>query len=201
MLQRKTFILLFIAAILFSACKNKKKSEEESTPEPAPTVPAQPDINNTLGFNLLKKIRGIWNGPVSSTTMLGNYPEWIVDLRPISENQISAKNELDTLNDIFLSFFIAKYNNEFKIAFRNGGSFAGMKRVAYFLVDSVSENGNNSFYRLNNTASQIFLLILDKKNYDSIVNEFSKLNNISKEEAKSDVKEFIKDCKNKGIFL
>ena len=87
--------------------------------------------------------------PVSSATMLGGYSEWIVDFRPISENQISAKNELDTLNDIFMSFFIAKYNNGYKVAFRNGGSFGGSKRVSYFLADSVFETSTKSFYRFS----------------------------------------------------
>ncbi|MBA3665911.1 MAG: hypothetical protein H0W61_17160 [Bacteroidetes bacterium] len=150
----KKLITILISFTLVFACKNKSNKEE--TPEPAPPVspvvtpvvtPTAPDINTTYGFSVLKKLRGIWNGPVTSTTPLGGYPEWIVDFRPISENQISAKNELDTLNDIHLSFFIALYNNQYKVAFRNGGSFGGQKRVSYFLADSVSDLGTSSFYR------------------------------------------------------
>ncbi|MBA2613978.1 MAG: hypothetical protein H0U95_18590 [Bacteroidetes bacterium] len=136
-------VIILIVLALFS-CKNKdKKTEEEAQ---VATPPAAQGIE-PYGFNVLKKLRGIWNGPVTSTTPLGGYPEWIVDFRPNAENQISAKNELDTLNDIFMSFFVAKYNNQYKVAFRNGGSFNAMKRVSYFLADSVSENGSNSFYR------------------------------------------------------
>ncbi len=142
-------ILLISFAVLFylTNCKHDEKTNGP-TPDPNPP-PTQPDINNTFGFGVLKKLKGIWNGPVTSTTPLGGYPEWIVDFRPNSENQISAKNELDTLNDIFMSFFIAKYNNEYKVAFRNGGSFNAMKRVSYFLADSVSESTNSSFYRFS----------------------------------------------------
>lgn len=143
----KKIILPLLLCVLLVTCKNKKAEQEE--PAPVANTPAQPDINNTYGFGILKKVKGIWNGPVSSTTQLGNYPEWIVDFRPISENQISAKNELDTLNDIHMSFFIARFNNEYRVAFRNGGSFAGNKRVSYFLADSVSETGNGSFYRFS----------------------------------------------------
>jgi len=139
-------ILTLIICLQLIGCKDKKAAEEEVTPAPTPIVA---DVNNTIGFNVLKKIKGIWNGPVASTTPLGGYPEWIVDFRPNSENQVSAKNELDTLNDIFMSFFIAKYNNEYRMAFRNGGSFNGMKRVSYFLVDSVSETVPQSFYRFS----------------------------------------------------
>ncbi len=138
------FLTLIIAITLFG-CKNKNKSTEEEQP-PVITTPTNADTT-AYGFNILKKLRGIWNGPVTSTTPLGGYPEWIVDFRPHAENQISAKNELDTLNDIFMSFFIAKYNNQRKVAFRNGGSFGGAKRVSYFLADSVSETASNSFYR------------------------------------------------------
>lgn len=144
---KKTIVFSILLLLSFSNCKNDKKGEP--IPEPSPTTPAAPDINNTLAFNVLKKLKGIWKGPVTSSTPLGGYPEWIVDFRPNSENQIAAKNELDTLNDIFMSFFIAKYNNAYKVAFRNGGSFNAMKRVSYFLADSVSESSSVSYYRFS----------------------------------------------------
>ena len=142
------FKTLAIALITFSAisCKDKK-TEDVGDPINTPGTTSGPSLQNTIGFGVLNKVKGIWNGPVTSTTPLGGYPEWIVDFRPISENQISAKNELDTLNDIHMSFFIAKYNNEYRVAFRNGGAFGGMHRVSYFLCDSVSESSSNSFYR------------------------------------------------------
>ncbi|MBL7936448.1 MAG: hypothetical protein JNM51_11650 [Bacteroidia bacterium] len=138
-------IALALLVILMPSCKScKDKKSEEESPE---ITENGPTAENTLGFGVLNKVKGIWNGPVTSTTPLGGYPEWIVDFRPITENQISAKNELDTMNDIFLSFFIAKYNNQYKVAFRNGGSFGSRKRVSYFLADSVSETANQSFYK------------------------------------------------------
>ena len=97
----KTFLIIFLFIFLLvgTSCKDKKSQTEE--PEvPVTPAPTTPDISNTLGYSILNKIKGIWNGPVTSTTPLGGYPEWIVDFRPISENQVSAKNELDTLNDI-----------------------------------------------------------------------------------------------------
>jgi hypothetical protein len=127
---------------------------KDAQPDPTTTTPTSPtnsptDINNTVGFGILNKVKGIWNGPVISTTPLGSYPEWIVDFRPISAHQISAKNELDTLNDIHMSLFIAKYNGEYRVCFRNGGSFAGQTRVSYFLVDSVAETSTHSYYRFS----------------------------------------------------
>lgn len=145
--MRSILSTLVVASLfLVISCKDKKTETEDTQPTTT-TTGGGPSVENTLGFGVLDKIKGIWNGPVTSTTPLGGYPEWIVDFRPITENQVAAKNELDTLNDIFMSFFVVKYNNEYKMAFRNGGSFGGMKRVSYFLCDSVSEITNHSFYR------------------------------------------------------
>jgi len=139
----KFFILALMATIVSaSGCKEDKKDNKKDIDTPN-------SLENTVGFGLLNKVKGIWNGSVSSTTYLGSYPEWIVDFRPISENQVSAKNELDTLNDIFMSFFIAKYNNQYRVAFRNGGSFGGVTRVSYFLADSVSETSALAYYRFS----------------------------------------------------
>jgi hypothetical protein len=143
------FLLASIAMALpgCKSCKDKKEEEEETPPVTTTGTTSGPINSSVIGYGVLNKVKGIWNGPVTSTTPLGGYPEWIVDFRPISENQVSAKNELDTLNDIHMSFFIAKYNNQLRVAFRNGGSFNGMHRVSYFLADSVSETAGQSYYR------------------------------------------------------
>ncbi len=141
--MKKSLSLLLVVLTLLTSCKEK-------TPDDNTNNNGNPDyatLDSTFGFGVLNKVKGIWNGPVTSSTPLGGYPEWIVDFRPISENQVSAKNELDTMNDIHMSFFIAKYNNEYRVAFRNGGSFGGQTRVSYFLADSVSETSSQSFYR------------------------------------------------------
>ncbi|HTF06090.1 MAG TPA: hypothetical protein VK826_18800 [Bacteroidia bacterium] len=137
--------VLFFAFVLIVAYSCKHESQPEDTPPPVST----PDINNTYGYGVLDQVKGIWNGPVTSTTALGGYPEWIVDFRPISASQVSAKNELDSVNSIHMSFFIALHNNAYKIAFRNGGGFGGQQRISYFLADSVSELANESFYRFS----------------------------------------------------
>ncbi len=135
-----THLGLVVLLLFAGSCKKDKKTNDGNNNV---TIP----LENTVGFGVLNKVKGIWNGGVNSTTGLGSYPEWIVDFRPISASQISAKNELDTLNDIHMSFFIAKYNNEYRVCFRNGGSFGGATRVSYFLADSVSEGAAQSYYR------------------------------------------------------
>lgn len=138
--MKNAFYILALLFVLSSCVKDNKQPDTNNNPT---------SLEKTYGFGILNKAKGIWNGPVTSTTMLGSYPEWIVDFRPISANQISAKNELDSLNDIHLSLFITKYKDEYRVAFRNGGSFAGMHRVSYLLADSVVENSSYSYYRFS----------------------------------------------------
>lgn len=132
------FMIFALSGIIFS-CKDKKPEQTSLTEEQS--------SENIKGFNILDKIKGIWDGPVTSTTMLGSYPKWVVDFRPVSASQISAKNELDVSNDIHMTFFVTKYKGKEYVAFRNGGMFNGNTRTSYFLADSVSETSTHSYYR------------------------------------------------------
>ncbi|HTA60858.1 MAG TPA: hypothetical protein VK835_00320 [Bacteroidia bacterium] len=145
--MKKFSSVILLSLLIVVSCKSNKSNTNNSSSTTGNNPP--PPVQNVLGYNLFNKIKGIWNGPVTSTTPLGGYPEWIVDFRPVSENQISSKNELDTLNSINMSFFIALYNNQYKVAFRNGGQFNGLDREAYFLADSVSEQSTKSYYRFS----------------------------------------------------
>lgn len=139
--------LAIVCSFIATSCKDKNEPEE--TPA---TTGGSGGINAStpvMGYNILSKLPGIWNGPVTSSTPLGGYPEWIVDFRPVSPAQVSAKNELDSVNDILMGFFIVKHGGSYKMAFRNGGGFAGSKRIAYAVIDSVSETTNNYFYRFS----------------------------------------------------
>lgn len=132
--------IITLAIVTFS-CKDKKPDENP------PVDGEQPTAGEIKGYSILDKIKGIWDGPVTSATALGSYPKWVVDFRPISASQISAKNELDISNDIHMTFFVAKYNGKESVAFRNGGMFNGNTRTSYFLADSVSETSSHSYYR------------------------------------------------------
>lgn len=141
--MKKNFYLIALCFLAILNWQCNKNTTEENPIVNNPT-PVGEEIE---GFNILSQLQGIWSGPLTSTTGVGNFPKWIVDFRPISENQIAAKNELDKDNDILLSLFIAKINNEHKLCFRNGGSFSGQNRISYFFLDSLSENSTSNFYR------------------------------------------------------
>ena len=142
--MKLTHIILPVVTLLIVtfSCKDKK-------PEDNPPVDEEQTSSEIKGFNILDKLKGIWDGPVTSTTALGSYPKWVVDFRPISASHISAKNELDILNDIHMAFFVTKYDGKNYVAFRNGGMFNGNTRTSYFLADSVSETSSHSFYRFS----------------------------------------------------
>ena len=148
------YCILFLTVSLFISCNKSDEDENDNTNPPitdcAGTLGASTDV---LGYSILEKLPGIWNGPVTSPTPLGSFPEWIVDFRPISAAHISAKNELDSLNDIFMSFFLVKHDCSYKIAFRNGGGFAGAIRSSYMLIDSISETANHYYYRFSDPVS------------------------------------------------
>ena len=175
--MNKLFSILVVTLFAMSSCKRDDSNNNQNKPDPN-----EPTTDSIFGFGILNKVKGIWNGPVRSSTALGGYPEWIVDFRPISATQISAKNELDTLNDIHMSFFVAFYNNEYKMCFRNGGSFNGMTRVSYFLADSVSETGLQSYYRFSEIIKgklRAFTEVIRKQDSLIILSYTNKSNSLS----------------------
>jgi hypothetical protein len=108
---------------LFASCKR----DEEITAD-------------VYGFDFLKKIPGLWHGPVSSSTSAGSFDEWYVDFRPVSEAQVSQFSLLDTNTVNNMSFFIVKFNNQLKVAMRTEGCFRNSCCVTYEIMDSASTN-------------------------------------------------------------
>lgn len=145
-------VSLLCVTVFLLACK-KIQPDVPETISPTDCSGELSSTTEVMGYGILEKLPGIWQGPVYSPTPLGSFPEWIVDLRPVSEAQVSSKNELDSLNDIFMSFFVVKQDCEYKIAFRNGGGFAGMVRNSYMIADSVYESVEFSFYRFADVVS------------------------------------------------
>lgn len=162
-------ILSMTLAIGLSSCNNDP--DEQNPPDVSGCQLEEiSESSNVSGYGILGQLPGIWNGPVTSPTPLGSFQEWIVDFRPISSAQVSAKNELDSLNDIFMSFFIIKHDCEYKMAFRNGGGFAGLTRNSYMIIDSVDESSAQSFYRFVDPVSGGNRVYTDVRfNQDSLI--------------------------------
>lgn len=121
--------ILLLSLIVGFSCRSRKPAE------PSVTAPS----DEIQGFELLTALMGIWEGPVVSTTVVGNFPVWKVDFRPIAPAQLSARNELDSANNIHMSFFIARYEGRPVLCLRNGGFFSGMERLTYLFPDSTAQ--------------------------------------------------------------
>ena len=102
----KVLPLLLIGIVLFEAsCKTKgctdetasnfnpeaKKEDGSCVYDTTPIVPPIDGSSDVMGYSILAKLPGIWNGPVTSPTPLGSFAEWIVDFRPIAPAQVSEK--------------------------------------------------------------------------------------------------------------
>lgn len=112
---------------------------------------SQKQTNDVFGFGILKRIPGLWHGPVTSTTPAGSYPNWYVDFRPVSAAQVSQFSLLDsqTVNDI--SFFIVKHHHSLKVAMRTKGCFGKKCCVTYEVIDSVNQKAG--YYRFSDFRS------------------------------------------------
>jgi len=135
-----TGLLFFLLAAGFSSCAHE------------PDGPDDPQDTIITGYDFLKRVPGIWGGPVVSGTLLGDFPDWQQDFRPISSSQVSTKSELDKQNDIFMNFFVGKSDGKEYLFFRNGGHFAAMQRVSYLVCDSVNDLGGH-YYRFSDAKA------------------------------------------------
>jgi len=125
------FIIKVIFFLIFStACKREKPIETE-----------------VFGFKFLSQIPGLWSGPVTSETPAGNFDNWYVDFRPVSESQVSQFSLLDTNTVNNISFFIVKHNGKLKVAMRTEGCFNNQCCITYEVMDSVSEP--TGYYRFS----------------------------------------------------
>lgn len=100
-----------------------------------------------FGFEFLKKIPGLWHGPVSSSTRAGNFDNWYVDFRPVSAAQVSQFSLLDTNTVNNISFFIVKHDNKLKVAMRTEGCHRDTCCVTYEVMDSVADAAG--YYRFS----------------------------------------------------
>ncbi len=139
----KLFILIFGALSMMSQCLAQTPSER--------TYVSNND--KVLGFEFMKKIPGLWNGPVSSATSAGSFTSWYVDFRPISSAQVSQFSMLDSNTVNNMSFFIVKDNNKLKVALRTEGCFKDKCCVTYEVMDSV--NDAKGYYRFSDVVSGV----------------------------------------------
>ncbi len=142
--KKVLIITVFVFSFAFLRCSSNVKNKDSTSKKAYTKV-----YGKIIGFGLLKRLIGMWNGPVISRTPAGSFMRWFVDFRPISPAQVSANSELNIHTRNFMSFFVVKHGAKYKLAFRNGGGFKGQSRIAYEVIDKVKEQGNKAYYRFS----------------------------------------------------
>ena len=166
MKSNKIHSIFFLSfSIVFLACSCNPKTTE-------------PKIQDVLGFNFFNRIPGLWNGSVATSTAAGSFDKWYLDYRPISSCQVSQFSQLDTSTINNISFFIVKYNSQYKIAMRTEGCRNDTCCVTYEMMDSVSEaNGYYhfvDFVKGKKRAMTIFRFFGDSLTVTTYTNKFNK---------------------------
>jgi len=99
-----------------------------------------------VGFDFLSKMQGQWLG-INSVAGY-NFNWFSFDYRPISESHLHGIFEGGSMGNLLTSYFIADFKGQKTIMARNGGLLNGIYRTSYFVMDSLSVNKNDSYYRL-----------------------------------------------------
>ncbi len=105
------------------------------------------DDGEVMGFGILRRIPGLWHGPVSTTTPAGSFAQWYVDFRPVSPGQVSQYSTLDQQTINYISFFIVEHGGRLKVAMRTEGVFDNQGCVTYEVIDTVRES--EGYYRFS----------------------------------------------------
>ncbi len=136
-------MLMLLAACCF--LESRGVAENEGRGE---TVQSGKEV---IGYGILKRLPGLWSGPVSSTTPAGSFDSWYVDFRPVSAGQVSQYSTLDADTVNYISFFIVKHGGALKVAMRTEGVFQNKGCVTYEVVDEVREE--DGFYKFSDFQS------------------------------------------------
>ncbi|RKY02004.1 MAG: hypothetical protein DRP54_02700 [Spirochaetes bacterium] len=132
-------IVILLLSLFLSQCMTQEKVRI--------SVPPDQEENIVMGYGILRRIPGLWHGPVSTTTPAGSFDNWYVDFRPVSEGQVSQYSTLDTRTINYISFFIVKHENRLKVALRTEGVFDNKGCVTYEVIDTVKES--EGYYRFS----------------------------------------------------
>lgn len=105
------------------------------------------DGADVMGFGILRRLPGLWNGPVETTTPAGSFSAWYVDFRPISSAHVGQYSRLDQDTINYLDFFVVKHEGKLKVAMRTEGVFQNEGCVTYEIIDTVDEK--SGYYRFS----------------------------------------------------
>lgn len=151
------------------------------------------DGDTILGFGILSRLPGLWNGPVSTTTPAGSFDNWYVDFRPVSPGQVSQYSTLDAQTLNYLSFFIVEHDNRLKISMHTEGVFEHMSESIYFTFENDPNSSSSQPFVGNVTVNiaigkdlnverdhELFLLLTTESLFEGLKYKKENLKYISK---------------------
>jgi hypothetical protein len=143
-------LILLLPLILFISWHNRESFKISSENKTYQNI-SKTDTAAVMGYSFLRKIVGLWNGPVFSSTPAGSFDNWYVDFRPVSASQVSQYTTFDSSSLNYTSFFIVKHKGQLKLALRTQGVFNNKGCVTYEAIDSVNEP--KGYYRFSDFQS------------------------------------------------
>ncbi len=151
MLCKKVTILLLLCAslFLFSSCISSNSAGGLIQESPTTEV----ENEKVLGYGILRRIPGLWHGPVTTDTPAGNFPVWYVDFRNVLPGQVSQYTSINPQMLNYLTFFIVKHDGRLKVAMRTEGVLQNKGCVTYEIIDKVKES--EGYYRFSDFQSGI----------------------------------------------
>lgn len=134
-MRKNAFIIIPFALIVFSCFITCSSTDTKSA------------AGDVIGFGILERIPGQWNGPVMTTTPAGSFDSWYVDFRPISFGEAAQYSNVDADTINYLNFFIVNHDGRLKVAMRTEGVFMNQGCVTYEVIDTVDEE--KGYYRFS----------------------------------------------------
>ncbi len=143
-------------------------------------VGSQPgEEESVLGYGILERILGQWNGPVTTSTPAGDFDAWYVDFRPIAAGEVAQYSNVDADTVNYVNFFVVRHDGRLKVAMRTEGVFMNQGCVTYEVVDQVDEP--NGVYRFSdfiahdNRAYTVFTFSGDQLVMEVYTNRFNQV--------------------------
>ena len=177
-------IMMIIIALLFTAGTDMSVNHIQ----PSNWDNRQNDIeaSGILGFGILYRIPGLWNGPVISDTPAGDYPVWYVDFRPVSSSQISEFSIVDTSLSNYITFFIVKHENRLKLAMRTDARFMNEGCITYEVIQEADEEkGYYKFADFQSGTSRAYTVFQFSNNEFEMMVYTNKFNQLKEPELHS----------------
>jgi hypothetical protein len=151
------FILFFFILLVCSSCnKTDIQIQEEET----------------LGFELMNKVKGLWLGTNQSAQQ--DYDYYLLDFRPVSPSHVFANFQDSADFNLNHSIFVAESENQKYVMGRIGGWMGQMYMTNYYTLDYEKIDADSSIFRLVDAVGGAevnyleFLFIQDSMYFQSV---------------------------------